>query len=502
MLKCNRDINNKMLKHCSRIFFSVAILLGILIASATIASAQSFTESFREVEVLPSKDTVFRMRHDGSFRFGIQAGGNGSYYMGVLKVPRIAADIKRGLIDVTTGDGAGYFLGGAVEYLPYEKNWGAALKVNVIDTRYGNGVSEPINIDSSLKYVSQTMVNYLVVAPEIRYNLPIDGLYAIGGLDFEIKTASEGKVGRQFNNVGDITQLAIDTNFAPQVFRFGGHIGIGYDMFSANLPPRMRFRVSPFISLQTGSAVAASLGSNWNSFTVKAGIAFKLSFDEVTDSIIPYDPNYSEPPKYLASAQYPRGILYAESRNIRQLEILDLTVSAIEVPAEETPTIQTITNQQTPQSELPVRNGGETIAATEIPSISSSENARQGINSAQTSSVKVDLNTTRAFPFSTSVSLNLSTDARQYLDAVAEYLKSNPRATVRIVGHSDNTGTTAEQQTVSERRAQQANEYLRRKGISQGRIFPSAMGAREPVADNISEAGRRRNRRVDIQVVQ
>lgn len=482
----------------------IVVTVAFCLAGYAVSYSQSFTEEFREVEALQSKDTVFRIRRDGSFRFGIQAGGSGSYYIGSLKIPRIAADLKRGLIDVTSGDGAGYFIGAAAEYLPPSAAWGAALKINAIDIRLGNGFSEPLNIDSSLKYVSQTKVNYLTVSPELRYNLPIDGLYLIGGLDFEILTSSESKIGRQFNNIGDIVQLARDTTFAPQPFRVGGHIGLGYDIFSANLPPSLRFRITPFITAQGGSLVNSSLGSSWNSITGKAGIAFKLSFDNVTDSIIPYDPNYAEPPRYLASAQYERGITIAESPTLRKIEVLDLTVSSIEIPDEETPKIQTIVSRQPEQSETPVRNGGETIAATEIPDISNKETVGQQINSSETTpALKITPNgEIKHFSFSTSTSLNLGADARQYLDAVAEYLKANPRSVVRIVGHSDNAGGSTEQQTLSERRAQQAMEYLRRKGIAQGRIFPSAKGAREPLADNATEQGRRRNRRVDIRVEQ
>lgn len=466
------------------------------------SGAQLYADEFHEVEALSTKDTVVRVRRDGNLRFGITAGGSGNYYMGVLRIPRISSDVSRGLIDVTSGDGAGYFLGVMGEYLPPESSWGAALRVNFLDTRFGNGESMPRNIDSSLKFISRTKVNYLTVSPEFRYNLPmIPGLHAVAGIDLEFLTSSESRIGRDFDNVGDITQLAIDTVFNPQKFRIGGHIGLGYDIFTANLPPMIRFRVTPFISLQTGSNIATDLGSSWNSFTGKAGIAFKFSFDDVRDSVIPYDPNYIEPPRYVASVQYERGITLAD-RGGRRIEVFDLTVSSIEVPGEEAPSIQTITSQQVGQTEVPVRSGGETIAATELPGVSSTETAQQGVTSGNQPQITISPNTTERFSFTTSTSQNLDNNARKYLDAVAEYLKANPRATVQLVGHSDNVGSAPEQQGVSERRAQQAVDYLRRKGIAQRRMFPSAVGARQPIADNATEQGRRRNRRVDIRVVQ
>lgn len=481
---------------------AIFILLFLMFASeTTVLHAQLFADEFHEVEALQSKDTVVRIRRDGAFRFGITAGGSGSYYIGSLKIERIINSLKQGLIDVTSGDGAGYFLGGFAEYLPEGSDLGAALRVNIIDSRFGNGTSEPDNIDSSLHYISHTRVNYLSISPEFRYNLPLNGLHLIAGIDLDFATSHESSIGKEFENVGAITDLRKDTIFNPQSFRIGGHVGLGYDIFSANLQPSMRFRVTPFVTLQTGSNVASYLGSSWNSITGKAGIALKISFDNVRDSIIPFNPNYVEPPRYIASVQYERGVSLAEARGSR-IEVLDLTVSAVEVPGEEVPNIQTIASQPVGQTEIPVRNSGETIAATELPGVTNTESAQQGINNSEVPAVAVNPNTSVPFSFSTSTSLNLPADARKYLDAVAEYLKSNPNSTVRIVGHTDNVGSSGEQQNISERRAQQAVDYLRRKGIAQRRIFPSAVGARQPIADNATEAGRRRNRRVEVRVVQ
>lgn len=481
---------------------AIIVLSFLMFASEIRASyAQLYADEFHEVEALQSKDTVIRIRRDGAFRFGITAGGSANYYVGSLKIERIINSLKQGLIDVTSGDGAGYFLGGFAEYLPPGSDLGAALRVNVIDSRFSNGTSDPDNIDSSLHYISHTKVNYLSISPEFRYNLPLNGLHLIAGIDLDFATSHESSIGKEFLNVGAITDLRKDTIFTPQSFRIGGHVGIGYDIFSANLQPSMRFRVTPFITLQTGSNVASYLGSSWNSITGKAGIALKISFDDVKDSIIPFNPNYIEPPRYIASVQYERGVSLAEARGSR-IEVYDLTVSAIEVSGEEIPNIQTITSQQTGQAEMPVRNSGETIAATELPGVTNTESAQQGITNSNVPAVAVSPNTDIPFSFTTSTSLNLPTDARKYLDAVAEYLKANPNSTVRIVGHTDNVGSSGEQQSISERRAQQAVDYLRRKGIAQRRIFPSALGARQPIADNATEAGRRRNRRVEVRVVQ
>jgi outer membrane protein OmpA-like peptidoglycan-associated protein len=69
---------------------------------------------------------------------------------------------------------------------------------------------------------------------------------------------------------------------------------------------------------------------------------------------------------------------------------------------------------------------------------------------------------------------------------------------VRIIGHTDNTGSDAVNDPLSMQRAASARDYLSARGIDAGRILIAGRGSREPVAENASEAGRARNRRVEI----
>lgn len=75
---------------------------------------------------------------------------------------------------------------------------------------------------------------------------------------------------------------------------------------------------------------------------------------------------------------------------------------------------------------------------------------------------------------------------------VAEGLK------LGIYGHTDNNGADAVNIPLSEKRAAAVQDYLVRKGLPQGRIEAKGFGSSKPVADNGTEAGRRRNRRVEI----
>jgi outer membrane protein OmpA-like peptidoglycan-associated protein len=84
------------------------------------------------------------------------------------------------------------------------------------------------------------------------------------------------------------------------------------------------------------------------------------------------------------------------------------------------------------------------------------------------------------------------------LDRFAQTLNENKATRVRIVGHTDSTGTDAINDPLSVNRAASTRSYLASRGIDPARIAIDGRGSREPIADNATEAGRARNRRVEI----
>lgn len=87
---------------------------------------------------------------------------------------------------------------------------------------------------------------------------------------------------------------------------------------------------------------------------------------------------------------------------------------------------------------------------------------------------------------------------RSVLDPFANSLRDDPNARLTIVGHTDSTGSDAINNPLSIDRAQSVRDYLAARGVSPSRVEVAGRGSREPVADNSSEAGRARNRRVEI----
>ncbi len=84
------------------------------------------------------------------------------------------------------------------------------------------------------------------------------------------------------------------------------------------------------------------------------------------------------------------------------------------------------------------------------------------------------------------------------LDKLAEILKKYDRTVVYVVGHTDNVGSEAYNQRLSERRAQAVADYLIRRGVNPARIHTEGRGESEPRASNATPAGRQLNRRVEI----
>lgn len=87
---------------------------------------------------------------------------------------------------------------------------------------------------------------------------------------------------------------------------------------------------------------------------------------------------------------------------------------------------------------------------------------------------------------------------RPILDQFASGLNQQQNTEVRIVGHTDNTGSDDLNNRLSLDRAQSVKDYLASRGVRASDIQVAGRGEREPVADNSTEAGRAKNRRVEI----
>ncbi|NWG04959.1 MAG: OmpA family protein [Syntrophaceae bacterium] len=97
---------------------------------------------------------------------------------------------------------------------------------------------------------------------------------------------------------------------------------------------------------------------------------------------------------------------------------------------------------------------------------------------------------------------NISPTAAKALDRNAWILKDNPDAKVELGGHTDNVGSEKANQVLSEKRALSAKKYLQDKyNFPDNRLVIKGYGGTKPVADNKTQEGRSKNRRVEFKVI-
>jgi OOP family OmpA-OmpF porin len=84
------------------------------------------------------------------------------------------------------------------------------------------------------------------------------------------------------------------------------------------------------------------------------------------------------------------------------------------------------------------------------------------------------------------------------LQQILELLKNSPTQKIEVQGHTDNVGGDAYNQTLSEARAKAIDTWLAQHGIAGDRLTAKGFGKTKPIADNATDAGRAKNRRVEI----
>jgi outer membrane protein OmpA-like peptidoglycan-associated protein len=89
-------------------------------------------------------------------------------------------------------------------------------------------------------------------------------------------------------------------------------------------------------------------------------------------------------------------------------------------------------------------------------------------------------------------------ESQDIVNEIFNLLKSNTSLKVSIEGHTDNVGDAAGNKKLSEQRAKTVMDILIAKGIGKDRLSSIGWGQEKPVADNRTEEGRTKNRRVEI----
>ena len=84
------------------------------------------------------------------------------------------------------------------------------------------------------------------------------------------------------------------------------------------------------------------------------------------------------------------------------------------------------------------------------------------------------------------------------IDQIVQMLNSNPELKLSVEGHTDNVGSPASNKTLSEARAKSVVSAIVSQGVAADRLSPVGFGQDKPIADNSTDEGRAKNRRVEL----
>ncbi|MDI3451938.1 OmpA family protein [Acinetobacter sp. V89_4] len=99
-------------------------------------------------------------------------------------------------------------------------------------------------------------------------------------------------------------------------------------------------------------------------------------------------------------------------------------------------------------------------------------------------------------------SSDIPADNKAILDQAATLLNKVSSVKLNVGGHTDSTGNAAANKALSQRRAQAVVDYLKSKGVDASKLVAEGHGSDQPVAENTTEEGRFKNRRIEFSVAQ
>jgi outer membrane protein OmpA-like peptidoglycan-associated protein len=111
--------------------------------------------------------------------------------------------------------------------------------------------------------------------------------------------------------------------------------------------------------------------------------------------------------------------------------------------------------------------------------------------------ILVDLKSKLLFTTDSSV---LKPEAVEMVAKLGDVLAKYPEDRIRIVGHTDSTGSLAYNEELSMRRAKAVRDVLQGRGVKPEQMLVEGMGPERPIASNGTAAGRAQNRRVELHI--
>lgn len=450
-----------------------------------------------DFEIINERDTLLYTRSYGDWWFGPSWNAvSYTYYLSnydFARLPFYAVDENNPRVEYITNPTQTMInIGGLFEWSPVRQVWGIGGILR-FERLYINSDYKPTDAQNR-NFIFNTNVefNYLTLSPFFKYKTPLEGINILLIADISYISNYDATYFRKaISGPANIDNQYIIDFKGDISYKVGLNFGIEYEYFlqdiqkieffsKLNILKNTRVKIAPNAMIGINTSPILNNGGSYP-VTIRAGLSFKLGPDKIKGDTIPYNPT----PRYEYLAKFDpkikvqfNGFLERESFASSELRAFEASQATAQISEE----------PQLPPQNLRDKEDSQVAAALvedEKPNII----FKKGDN--------------RTFTYSTSESTSPDKKLREFLDEIGKWLKDNPNAEIRIVGHSDNVGNPAEIQKRSIDRATRAKNYIITKypGINQRKILTTGEGARSPVADIYSASGRAKNRRIEITVV-
>lgn len=474
-----------------RIIYNIYAILLVLIIYSFPLQSQGDVGAINDYYILDNSDTLLVTRIYGDHWYGLSGGLEYNFFLGQIETTPPSNQKEESLRkdpflyeDIVNNDKLlNKFLGVQYEWFGPLKEWGLTGKINFYNTRYFiSKYDEKLQIgekDEETDYTLENSLNFWQVSIGGKYKLPWIGetFRAIGGLDFSFLNTNEIE---EVNNTKSGSDISVnwENSELPDIaaFRVGMNLGLEFEYIVTDINNGTRVKFSPFVTFHFDPmSISSENNTSLGFVSMRAGIGFKFGPDNKSYDTLRYDPNanYQE---YLTQIDRSQNINFEGFLVENRLQATDLAV--LELPE--------VFDQMKEEPEFANNNEEEKSKLSEVE---------------KTPEKKVEFNKQETFTFKNSKSTAVTKELKARLNDFLIELKKDPTAEIRIVAHTDNTGTPADQQSRSNARARKARLYLQSKGIARRRILAQGVGARQPKTSNRTEQGRRANRRVDIKII-
>lgn len=479
------------------------ILLFIVgIACTEYIYSQAYREDFDDFKIQPYQDTIVVRNNVGKLWFGPLVGLNGSIYYNTLTTlkfpgaPEYPENPFNTRLDFTSGQDWGWFTGAFVELMPPGEKLAYGCRVYLFDTR--NSSSELIQRKDTFEYKFQYSGTYRYVSfvPYVKYNFPIEGLYASLGLNLDLSYSNQARLMHLRNDTAYISHDLKLTHEQMKI-RYGVELGAGWEFTVNDINDRVRVRFNPYVTASAGTKILADLNSNWNNVLFKLGFAIKFSFNQITIDTLKYNEDSYTSPEIFALVTTPGQVSYkvaglSESLPAFELDLVNQEEAFIPIVLE--------------GSMGRIKSG---TAINTAPDVVGSVPAGYGesnppvVNIDKKDSVVMKLEfgekNTKKLVYTRSRDVRLTDEMKKYLDVIIAYSKTKAIREIYIFGYTEELGSRQKNLEVSKKRAETAYQYLINAGVGKKvQIFRDGKGALVPVIEAGKRADSKLNNRIEI----